>query len=66
MKATIRKSEKATSYALLNSNIKANQWSNLVNIYTKLVKILRLKVRPINIFGNDCLGISIAKRILQS
>ena len=60
IKTTIWKTKKRTRYALLDSYVKADQGFNLVIINPKLVKRLRLKIKPINSFVNHCLDNSIA------
>ena len=60
MKTTIRKFEKGIKHALPDSYVKADQGYDLVIINLKLVKRLRLKVRPTSILANHRLGMSVA------
>lgn len=53
------KSRKKTKYILLDFYIKADQRFDLVMIKPKLIKRLRLKMRPTSIRANHRLGISV-------
>ena len=60
MKATIWKAGDETKFVLSDSNIKVNQGSDLVMINPKLVKKLRLKIKPISTLVSHCLGMFVA------
>ena len=60
MKTTILKSDKETKYTLPDSNVKADQGSDLVIINSRLVKRLGLKIRPTSTLAPHRLSISVA------
>ena len=52
----VKEDEEGTRYALLDCHVKANQGSNLIIINPKLVKRLRLKIKPTSTLANHHLG----------
>ena len=60
MKATIWKDGEKTGCALLDSQVKADQGSDLVIINPKLVKKLKLKIHPTKELASHRLGMCVA------